>query len=68
MTTKEAVADVPAPMVLSTLIVYLVVYAVLLGAYIGCIFYLARRASQGKNAPIAVPGSGAAVPKSIPAE
>ena len=34
MTTKEAVADVPAPLGLSTLIAYLVVYAALLSAYI----------------------------------
>ena len=68
MTTKEAVADVPAPMVLSTLIAYLTVYGILLVAYIGCIFYLARRASLGKNTPFAVPGSGAAVPIATPAE
>ena len=49
MTSKEAVADVPAPMVLSTLISYLVVYAILLGAYITVIFYLARKASKGEK-------------------
>ena len=49
MTTKQAVADVPAPMVLSSLIAYLAVYALLLVAYIGAIFYLARRASKGKS-------------------
>lgn len=68
MTTKEAVADVPAPMVLSTLIAYLVVYAILLGAYIGCIFYLARRASHGKQIKQRVPGSGAAPALRVPAE
>jgi len=66
MSTKEAVADVPAPMVLSTLIAYLAVYAILLGAYITVIFYLARKAAKGEKlqgrlasseaAPIAVPG------------
>ncbi len=49
LTTKQAVADVPAPMVLSTLIAYLAVYVILLGAYITVIFYLARRAAQGKS-------------------
>ncbi|MBD3664478.1 cytochrome ubiquinol oxidase subunit I [Sulfitobacter aestuariivivens] len=49
MTTKQAVADVPSPMVLSTLIAYLVVYALLLGAYIFVIFSLARRASRGQS-------------------
>ena len=49
MTTEAAVADVPAPMVLSTLIVYLAIYAVLLVAYMGAIFYLARKASKGQS-------------------
>ncbi|MEM8802010.1 MAG: cytochrome ubiquinol oxidase subunit I [Pseudomonadota bacterium] len=48
MTTKEAVADVPAPMVLSTLIVYLAVYAALIFAYMGTITYLAYKASKGE--------------------
>lgn len=48
LTTAEAVADVPAPLVLSTLIGYLIVYALLLGAYISVIFYLARKASRGE--------------------
>lgn len=47
LSTKAAVADVPSPMVLTTLIAYLVVYVILLGAYITVIFYLARRASAG---------------------
>ncbi|MEM9270600.1 MAG: cytochrome ubiquinol oxidase subunit I, partial [Pseudomonadota bacterium] len=45
LSTKEAVADVPAPMVASTLVVYLVVYAVLLVAYITVLFGLARKSS-----------------------
>jgi cytochrome bd ubiquinol oxidase subunit I len=51
LTTYEAVAQVPAGMVLSTLIAYLVVYAVLLGAYVTVIFYLARKASRGESLP-----------------
>jgi cytochrome d ubiquinol oxidase subunit I len=47
LSTEAAVADVPAPMVLGTLITYLVVYAALLVAYIGVIFYLARKAAAG---------------------
>ncbi len=45
--TKAAVAEVPAPMVLGTLIGYLTVYALLLAAYVSVVFYLARRAAQG---------------------
>ena len=65
MTTEQAVADVPAPMVLSTLVAYLVVYALLLSAYIFVIFYLARKASRGEDigtrvAP--VPGRAGPVP------
>ncbi len=48
MTTEQAVADVPAPMVLSTLIIYLVVYAALIFAYMGTITYLAYKASKGE--------------------
>ena len=43
LTVKEAVGDIASGMVLSTLIAYLVVYGVLLAAYIGVIFHLARR-------------------------
>ena len=68
MTTKEAVADVPAPMILSTLITYLAVYAILLGAYISVIFYLANRASKGKPIKPRVPQSEAAVTRAYPAE
>ena len=47
LTTKDAVSDVPAGMVLGTLIGYLVVYGVLVIAYIGVVTYLARKASVG---------------------
>jgi cytochrome d ubiquinol oxidase subunit I len=49
LTTEAAVAEVPAPMVLSTLLAYLAVYAILLGAYVTVIFYLARKASRGEK-------------------
>ena len=51
MTTEMAVADVPAPMVLSTLVIYLMVYAALLAAYIGVLVYLARKAARGDVKP-----------------
>jgi len=47
MTTYEAVAEVPAPMVAGTLVIYLAVYAALLTAYISVIIYLARKAARG---------------------
>mmetsp|Transcript_18400 Transcript_18400/g.29800 ORF Transcript_18400/g.29800 Transcript_18400/m.29800 type:complete len:464 (-) Transcript_18400:553-1944(-) len=47
LTTKQAVADVPAPMVATTLIAYLAIYALLLTAYISVLFYLARKAVDG---------------------
>ncbi|MEL6799899.1 MAG: cytochrome ubiquinol oxidase subunit I [Pseudomonadota bacterium] len=59
--TKDAVADVPAPLVMGTLITYLTVYAALIFAYIAVIFYLARKAAKGENVPMRpTPGSGAA--------
>ncbi|QXT39549.1 cytochrome ubiquinol oxidase subunit I [Gymnodinialimonas ceratoperidinii] len=51
MTTEMAVADVPAPMVASTLAGYLVMYGLLLLAYISVIVYLARLAARGQDAP-----------------
>jgi len=68
MTTKEAVADVPAPMVMTTLIAYLVVYAGLLTAYIFVIFYLARKTSRGEDIGTQIAPSPAAAPKAMPAE
>jgi cytochrome bd ubiquinol oxidase subunit I len=51
LTTEAAVADVPAPMVLGTLLTYLAVYAVLLVTYILVILYLARKAAKGDVTP-----------------
>ncbi len=50
LTTEAAVADVSAPMVATTLAVYLVVYAALLAAYIYVLFYLARGFRAGRPA------------------
>jgi cytochrome d ubiquinol oxidase subunit I len=69
LTTKQAVADVPAPMVLSTLVVYLVIYAALIVAYMGTITYLAWKASRGE--PLSTrkyPRSGEAEVAAIPGE
>ena len=68
MTTAEAVADVPAPMVLSTLIAYLVVYGLLLSAYIYVIFYLARKMSRGEDIGTRIAPAPAAAPNAIPAQ
>lgn len=61
MSTAEAVADVPAPMVLSTLLGYLAVYAALLFAYIGVVIYLALKARHGAPLEEMGPTSGGAV-------
>jgi cytochrome d ubiquinol oxidase subunit I len=49
LTTEQAVAEVPAPMVAGTLVAYLVVYAALILAYLAALAYLARKAAQGKK-------------------
>ncbi|MEM9392812.1 MAG: cytochrome ubiquinol oxidase subunit I [Pseudomonadota bacterium] len=46
--TADAVADVPAPMVLTTLIAYLLVYAALIFCYMGVLTYLAIKAARGE--------------------
>ncbi len=64
LTTKQAVADVPAPMVGTTLAAYLLIYAVLMAAYIGVLFYLARKAARSD-----IPArSDAKNPQAVPAE
>jgi cytochrome d ubiquinol oxidase subunit I len=67
LTTESAVGDVPAPMVLSTLIAYLTVYAVLTVTYIGVVFYLARRGAKGapNRKDVRLGGTN---PNAIPAE
>jgi cytochrome d ubiquinol oxidase subunit I len=63
--TKDAVANVSGGMVASTLILYLVLYAVLLTAYISVLFFLAgrKRADDPKSTLGPTEGSGAAVPE-----
>jgi cytochrome d ubiquinol oxidase subunit I len=59
--TAEALGPVPAGMVMSTLIVYLAIYAALTASYIAVLSHLARKAAQGPSQPAtAVPGRGGA--------
>ncbi|MEM8688831.1 MAG: cytochrome ubiquinol oxidase subunit I [Pseudomonadota bacterium] len=67
LSTADAVGDVPAGMVLSTLIAYLAIYAALTATYIGVVFYLARRAALGQP-PRAEVRLGGAGPRPVPAE
>ncbi len=69
MTTEQAVADIPAPFVATSLLAYLMVYVILLSAYILVIFYLARKAAKGESIGQGVPPSEAAqVQAIVPAE
>jgi cytochrome bd ubiquinol oxidase subunit I len=61
LTTKQAVADVPAPLVMGTLVMYLAVYAALIVAYVGVIFYLARKYARGEQVGMVPPSSAAQV-------
>jgi cytochrome d ubiquinol oxidase subunit I len=47
LSTRAAVGEVAAPMVMGTLMAYLAVYAGLMIAYIGALMHLARRAAEG---------------------
>ncbi|MEM0978274.1 MAG: cytochrome ubiquinol oxidase subunit I [Pseudomonadota bacterium] len=49
--TKAAVGDVAPALVLSTLLLYLAVYAVLTVTYILVVFYLAKKAGEGDQLP-----------------
>ncbi len=70
LTTEQAVADVPAAMVGTTLALYLTAYTALTALYVGVLFYLARKAARaGGNGAETVPRSGQApVAALLPAE
>jgi cytochrome bd ubiquinol oxidase subunit I len=51
LTTKAAVSDVAAPMVLTTLVSYLLVYLALMIAYMAVITLMARKAAKGEAPP-----------------
>lgn len=55
LTTAQAASNVPAPMIGISLAAYLLVYATLLTAYIGALFYLARKAVGATPASKAYP-------------
>jgi len=46
LSTKQAAADIPTPMLIGTLVLYIAVYLALLVAYISVLFYLARKAGS----------------------
>lgn len=51
LTTADAASKTPAPMILTTLLMYLATYAVLLGAYVTVLFYLARIGAKPTGEP-----------------
>jgi cytochrome d ubiquinol oxidase subunit I len=51
LTTAEAASKLSAGMVGTTLAMYLMLYAMLLAAYVGVIFYLARQGTHATHAP-----------------
>lgn len=56
LTAAQAASQVPARHIAATLVMYLVMYALLLFAYLRVVFYLAAKASR----PDAAPGAGGA--------
>lgn len=62
--TADAVSKVPAPMVGLSLALYLLVYGLLLVAYVGAIYHLAQKAGH-EPASGADPGSGKAVVEAL---
>jgi cytochrome d ubiquinol oxidase subunit I len=65
LTTEAALGQVPPAMVLSTLVSYIAIYALLLAAYVWVIFAMARKAATG--APLA-PQVEAPTTATVPAE
>jgi len=68
LSTEAAVGDVTAPMVLGSLITYLLVYAALMTAYIGVLFHLARRAARGDTPVREEPRRPSDTQSAMPAE
>lgn len=68
LTTKEAVGPVTGGMVASSLVAYLLVYAVLMAAYLGTLTYLARRAARHNPLTPDLPTPDAGVRALQPAE
>jgi cytochrome d ubiquinol oxidase subunit I len=68
LSTEQAVSGVPGAMVATTLAAYLVIYAVLLTAYVGVLFYLARKAAKGDTVPTRVSAGEMATAQALPAE
>jgi cytochrome d ubiquinol oxidase subunit I len=61
--TADAASAVGAPMVASSLALYLALYSFLVLAYVSVLFRLARRAGAPATAPVAPPPGGAALPE-----
>ncbi len=51
LSTKQAAATIPTPMLAGTLAMYITVYLMLLVAYISVLFYLARKAGSSEVRP-----------------
>ncbi len=65
--TREAASDVPAGMIASTLILYLITYVLLLAAYIAVIFHLAKKGgAPADDRPMFPPVM--TTPEALPAE
>ena len=60
LTTKQAAASISTPLLASTLTMYLIVYALLLTAYISVLFYLARKAGEPESSSTPLLAGGAA--------
>jgi cytochrome d ubiquinol oxidase subunit I len=63
LTTAQAAATIPTPMLASTLAMYLTVYLALLVAYVSVVFHMARKAGSAQPALGALPS--AALPKPL---
>jgi cytochrome d ubiquinol oxidase subunit I len=52
LSTADAASTVPGGMILSTLLMYLALYLVLLASYVSVVFYLARKAGKHDDLPL----------------
>ena len=53
--TADAASEVPAAMIGTTFVLYLLLYALLIGAYVSVVFHLAKKAGSPDAAPVTRP-------------
>jgi cytochrome d ubiquinol oxidase subunit I len=66
LTTAQAASDVAPPYIAATLTAYLIVYALLLTAFVAVLRYMAEKPLDDLTKPVRLPGQPPAPPQVVP--